>query len=104
MENIKKQLKDSLDSMGATYEFTHFKSAIRLLITSDHTNEEIDTLKSLCDEYNFESMSFGDIGSLILRESTILISTKASDDKLFQSLGYSPISICSTELLTQNDK
>lgn len=104
MESIKKQLKDSLDSMDATYTIRQFRSAIMLLITSDHTTNEIGTLKSLCDEYNFESMSFGDIDSLIFRESTILISTKASEDKLFQSLGYSPISICSTELLTTNDK
>lgn len=108
MESIKKQLKDSLDSMGATYEFTHFRSAIRLLITSDHTREDIDTLKGLCDGYSIERLSCGNVGSLIFNESIILISTKESDDKLFTPLSYDStsisISISATELLTTNDK
>lgn len=106
MENIKKQLSYSLDAIDAIYDLRDYKSFIDLIIMSSHTYDDIVTLRNLCDGYSFEGLSFGDIGSLIFRESTILISTKASDDKLFTPLSYdsTSISISATELLTQNDK
>lgn len=101
MDDIKKRVFDYLDSIKANYTFED-NGFIKIVIYSLHISDELNALRGICYGYRLERISFGDIYEPIFIKSTLLISPKTSDNKLFQALGDS-ISISSLELLSTND-